>query len=85
MYSILNYLFTGVPRHQNERERLKDFTVYDKGLYDCMDFNYTPRMFDDLANLAEYIVLNNMEKIKECVKKIIGKKRKEKRKRHFTE
>ncbi|XP_071160118.1 cytosolic phospholipase A2-like isoform X3 [Mytilus edulis] len=77
------YTKPGVKRKQDEKE-FANFTVYDHKTFNCTNFQYSEENFDRLSQLSEFIVLNNIVQIKDCITKSIQNKQKRKRQRHIS-
>ena len=78
--------FSGEVRNDSERT-FADFSIYDdQRTFHYSNFQYSKENFDRLSQLSEFIVLNNVESIKRCIRKSIRNKRQmwRTRKRHPT-
>ncbi|XP_063429795.1 cytosolic phospholipase A2-like [Mytilus trossulus] len=70
------YKRPGVLRNENEKE-FANFTVYDdQKTFNCTNFQYSEKNFDRLSQLSEFIVLNNIVQIKDCITRSIQNKQK---------
>ncbi|XP_071160113.1 cytosolic phospholipase A2-like [Mytilus edulis] len=70
------YKKPGVKRNESEKE-FANFTVYDdQKTFNCTNFQYSEKNFDRLSQLSEFIVLNNIVQIKDCITRSIQNKQK---------
>ncbi|OPL33775.1 cytosolic a2 phospholipase, partial [Mytilus galloprovincialis] len=70
------YKKPGVKRNESEKE-FANFTVYDdQKTFHCTNFQYSEENFNRLSQLSEFIVLNNIVQIKDCIIRSIQNKQK---------